>query len=107
MRVLANQLAIQGVDFVSSEEIRDALKLVCGAALTQPLAVTTAGGAASGAPQPAARQPASPIHDGAVVEGISPSGRWLTIPPYQGDVLVRASEALGKTKDGHMTREVL
>ena len=39
--------------------------------------------------------------------GQAPSGRWVDIPPYQGDVLVRGSEALAKTKDGHLTREVI
>jgi hypothetical protein len=31
----------------------------------------------------------------------------VDLPPYQGDVLVRGSEALAKTKDGHVTREVM
>ena len=29
------------------------------------------------------------------------------LPPYQGDMLVRGSEALSKTKDGQVTRAVL
>ena len=35
------------------------------------------------------------------------TGRWVDIPVYQGDVLVRGSEALGKTKDGHSARDVI
>jgi hypothetical protein len=34
-------------------------------------------------------------------------GAWVDIPPYQVDVLVRGSDALGKTKDGHLARAVL
>jgi hypothetical protein len=39
--------------------------------------------------------------------GNKPSGFWLDIPPYQGDVLVRGSEALAKTKDGRAARTEL
>ena len=35
------------------------------------------------------------------------AGAWVDIPPYQGDILVRGSESLGKTKDGHLARAVL
>jgi hypothetical protein len=31
----------------------------------------------------------------------------VDIPPYQVDALVRGSEALSKTKDGHVTRDVI
>jgi hypothetical protein len=31
----------------------------------------------------------------------------VDIPPYQIDVLVRGSEALGKTKDGQAARELI
>ena len=41
------------------------------------------------------------------VEGAASAGAWVDIPPYQGDVLVRGSEALGKTKDGHIARNVI
>ena len=34
-------------------------------------------------------------------------GPWVDIPPYQGDALVRGSEALSKTKDGRLARLVL
>ena len=36
-----------------------------------------------------------------------PDGRWVDIPPYQGDALVRGSEALAKTKDGRLARDVI
>jgi hypothetical protein len=31
----------------------------------------------------------------------------VEIPPYQGDLLVRGSEPLQKTKDGRLTRAVI
>jgi len=42
------------------------------------------------------------------LNGAAPvAGQWVDIPIYQGDVLVRGSEALGKTKDGHAARNVI
>jgi NADH-quinone oxidoreductase subunit G len=89
LRVLANLLGVRGVDYLSSEEIRDALRTVCGTRLETPGGVMAAGGAA------------------ALPEGSTPIGTWVDVPPYQGDVLVRGSDALAKTKDGRMTRTVL
>jgi NADH-quinone oxidoreductase subunit G len=99
LRVLANLLAIHGVDYVSSDEIRDALKEVCGDRLLLPAAggvgVSVAGSGVA-------------VGGGTTSNGgQAPTGRWVDIPPYQGDVLVRGSEALAKTKDGHVTREVI
>jgi NADH-quinone oxidoreductase subunit G len=91
LRVLANLLAIHGVDYISSDEIREALKEMCGERLELPV-----GGAAG----------AGPV-GGAAPQGPAPSGRWVDIPPYQVDALVRGSEALSKTKDGHVTRDVI
>jgi NADH-quinone oxidoreductase subunit G len=93
LRVLANLLNIRGVDYVSSEEVREALKKVCGSRLTQtPNSAGFDGiGAASAA-------------DGG---GGAPSGSWVDVPPYQIDVLVRGSESLAKTKDGQLARAVL
>jgi NADH-quinone oxidoreductase subunit G len=99
LRVLANLLAIHGVDYISSDEIREALKLVCGERLTVPT-----GGGTDVWTSPSIADAAA---DGAVSTDRSPSGRWVDIPPYQGDVLVRGSEALAKTKDGHVTRDVI
>jgi hypothetical protein len=31
----------------------------------------------------------------------------VDVPPYQGDALVRGSEALSKTKDGRLARLVI
>jgi NADH-quinone oxidoreductase subunit G len=87
LRVLANLLNLHGVDYVSSDEIRDALKTLCGARAEAP-------GAASAA---AAVMP----------QGQTPAAPWMDIPPYQADALVRGSEALSKTKDGRMTRTVI
>jgi NADH-quinone oxidoreductase subunit G len=96
LRVLANLLSIHGVDYTSSDEIRDALHEVCGERLSLPAggAVAVAGAGAE-------------IAGGAVSNGQTPAGRWVDIPPYQGDVLVRGSDALGKTKDGHVARDVI
>ncbi|MEO7206040.1 MAG: NADH-quinone oxidoreductase subunit NuoG [Steroidobacteraceae bacterium] len=84
LRVLANLLNLHGIDYNSSDEIRDALKALCGARVE-------AAGAATGA-----------IPDGEI-----PKGSWMEIPPYQSDLLVRGSEPLQKTKDGRLTRAVI
>ena len=86
LRVLANLLNLHGVDYVSSEEIREALKVLCGARVE----ASNNGLAAA-----------------SVANGQRPPGSWVDIPPYQGDALVRGSEALSKTKDGRMTRTVI
>ncbi|HEX4150592.1 MAG TPA: NADH-quinone oxidoreductase subunit NuoG [Steroidobacteraceae bacterium] len=85
LRVLANLLNLHGVDFVSSEEVRESLKSLCGPRLVPVAnAVGTAATARAGA-----------------------AAAWVDIPPYQIDVLVRGSESLAKTKDGHAARTVL
>jgi NADH-quinone oxidoreductase subunit G len=90
LRVLANLLNVHGIDYVSSEEIREALKLLCGSRTeASSSGVRAAGGALS------------------VPNGQTPPGSWVDIPPYQGDALVRGSEALSKTKDGRMARTVI
>jgi NADH-quinone oxidoreductase subunit G len=87
LRVLANLLNLHGIDFDSSEEVREALKALCGIRLEA--SSSGVGGAAT------------------VPGGQSPQGSWVDIPPYQSDALVRGSEALSKTKDGRMTRTVM
>ncbi len=95
LRVLANLLNIHGVDYVSSEEIREALKALCGERAAWPAAAQTARGGAT-------------AERGAGFEvSAAATGTWVDIPPYQGDVLVRGSEALAKTKDGHVARSVV
>jgi NADH-quinone oxidoreductase subunit G len=84
LRVLANLLNLHGVDYVSSEEVREALKALCGG---------VDAGAQGGAP--------------AMPDGPTPAGSWVDIPPYQSDALVRGSEPLSKTKDGRMARTVI
>ena len=86
LRVLANLLNLPGVDYDSSEEIRDALRTLCGKRVE---------------PERGA------ILRGPVPNGQIPKGVWVDIPPYQSDVLVRGSDALAKTKDGRLTRSVL
>jgi len=85
LRVLGNLLNLHGIDFNSSDEIRDALKALCGARI-------------DAAPAAAGR---------AIPNGEMPKGAWVEIPPYQCDLLVRGSEPLQKTKDGRLTRAVL
>jgi NADH-quinone oxidoreductase subunit G len=85
LRVLANLLNVRGVDYDSSDEIRDALKVVCGRRIEA---------------EPSGLR-------GPIPNGQTPTGAWVDIPPYQGDVLVRGSDALAKTKDGRLTRSVL
>ncbi len=86
LRVLANLLNLQGVDYMDSEAVRDALREQCGARAT-----------------PAGR--------GAVAMTLPSGGRatgsWVDIPPYQSDILVRGSDALAKTKDGRQARAVI
>jgi NADH-quinone oxidoreductase subunit G len=109
LRVLANILAVPGIEYDSAEEIRDALKAVCDAvpALPKGAAATTdlASLADAGAGHGGAAQ-VSAVHAGAALAA-APSGRWVDIPPYQVDVLVRGSDALARTKDGHVTREAI
>jgi len=95
LRVLANLLGLHGFDYISSDEIRDALAQLCGQSLTEPVGGMTA------------RGPVAPAAAQSAAQGAVPSGRWVDIPPYQIDPLVRGSDALAKTKDGHVTREVL
>ncbi len=92
LRVLANLLNVRGVDYNSSDEIRDALKAVCGTRIEASSNGVDAGarGASVGVPG-----------------GQAPAGSWVDIPPYQCDALVRGSEALSKTKDGRMARTVI
>jgi NADH-quinone oxidoreductase subunit G len=86
LRVLGNLLNQPGFEYVSSEEVRDELKAACAT-----IAPADARAAMAAAP------PAGP----------SPSGSWLDLPIYQGDVLVRGSDALMKTRDGQMARTVI
>jgi hypothetical protein len=88
LRVLANLLSLHGMEYMSSEEIRDALRSACGTNLE--LAAAPAGALSRGIPN-----------------GHAPGGAWIDVPPYQSDVLVRGSDALAKTKDGRVTRATL
>ncbi len=89
LRVLANLLNVQGIEYVSSEEVRDAARAACGARATP--------------------QAAGPhvMPETAPSSGAAPSSSWVDVPPYQVDVLVRGSEPLSKTKDGRAARAVL
>jgi NADH-quinone oxidoreductase subunit G len=93
LRVLANMLNLPGIDYVSAEEVREALKKLCGPRLVAAPTVADADGVEAGA------APGSDVS--------APAGPWIDIPPYQIDVLVRGSESLAKTKDGQAARAVL
>jgi NADH-quinone oxidoreductase subunit G len=90
LRVLANLLNLHGVDYVSSDEIREALKALCGTRVEASSSGVGAAGRATAMPG-----------------GQTPVGSWVDIPPYQCDALVRGSDALSKTKDGRMARIVI
>jgi NADH-quinone oxidoreductase subunit G len=85
LRVLANLLGLQGIDYDSSDQIRDALKSLCGARI----------------------EATGEVARSAIPNGQVAGGSWVDIPPYQSDVLVRGSEALQKTKDGRLARSVI
>jgi NADH-quinone oxidoreductase subunit G len=89
LRVLANLLNVRGIEYVSSEEIREALKTVCGPRITPSQRAAAPAGSSSAAPE------------------VPVAGAWVDIPPYQSDALVRGSDALSKTKDGRMSRAVI
>jgi len=98
LRVLANMLNIPAIDYLSSEEVRDALDKLCGdRALPMPAL-----------PAHARTDEGALTTDGALeVEGQAPAGAWVDIPAYQVDMLVRGSETLSKTKEGREARAVL
>jgi NADH-quinone oxidoreductase subunit G len=89
LRVLANLLNVPGVDYVSSEEVREAVKGLCGTRVE----ASDNGAAAAGTVS--------------AINGETSAGPWVDIPPYQSDALVRGSEPLSKTKDGRMSRTVI
>jgi NADH-quinone oxidoreductase subunit G len=105
LRVLANLLAVPGVDYISSEEVRESLRSVCGEGLTEPLG--GGAGAVGGGAVGSGAVGGSAVGGSAVDGGAETSGPWIDIPPYQVDALVRGSEALGKTKDGRLARDVI
>jgi NADH-quinone oxidoreductase subunit G len=103
LRVLANLLNIRGVDYMSSEEVREALQQLCGPRLTPNYSGAGGGvGAASGVGGAGGLGGAN----GAGGDP-APAGPWVDIPAYQIDVLVRGSESLAKTKDGQAARVAL
>jgi NADH-quinone oxidoreductase subunit G len=86
LRVLGNLLDVPGFEFLSSEEVRETLQAAC--------AQLTPGDARAAL---AAAAPAGP----------DAAGAWVDLPLYQGDVMVRGSEALAKTKDGQLALDVI
>jgi len=88
LRVLANLLNIPGIEFVSAEEVREAVRTLCADR-----------GTSTGAARAAALD--------TLAAAAPPAGPWVDIPPYQTDMLVRGSASLSKTKDGLMVRAVI
>jgi NADH-quinone oxidoreductase subunit G len=86
LRVLGTLLNLPGFEYVSSEEVRDALKAACEKMVPGDARASMASAAPTGP---------------------TPAGAWLEVPPYHGDVLVRGSDALGKTRDGQLARAVI
>ncbi len=95
LRVLANLLDIPGIDFVSAEEVREALRALCAARSG------TSAGSGDGT------VPSADAASGSPAAGTPAAGPWVDIPPYQTDVLVRGSASLSKTKDGLIARAVI
>jgi len=91
LRVLANLLNLPGFDYASAEEVLEDLRKSC----VEAGSTDTRGSFAAAAL--AARAPGAQ----------APGGQWIDLPPYQGDMLVRGSGALAKTKDGQTARTVL
>jgi NADH-quinone oxidoreductase subunit G len=94
LRVLANMLNIPGVDYVSSEEVRDALHKLCGDRALPAVAAA--------APERVAQPKGA-----APLDGKASASTWVDIPPYQVDVLVRGSASLAKTREGREAPAVL
>jgi hypothetical protein len=82
---------LPGFDYASAEEVLEDLKKSC----VDSASTDTRGRLAAAAL--AARAPGA----------AAPEGQWVDLPPYQGDMLVRGSGALAKTKDGQTARTVL
>jgi NADH-quinone oxidoreductase subunit G len=85
LRVLANLLQVPHTEFNSAEEVRAALAAICGNGQTAQATEVV----------------------GNLEARASGDTAWIDLPPYQGDVLVRGSEALAKTQDGRLARVVL
>jgi NADH-quinone oxidoreductase subunit G len=105
LRVLANLLNVPGIEYVSSEEVRDELNRLCGARLVAPTGADTAAVTVAVTGETPANGPPGP-NGRAAANGRPVAGAWVDIPPYQIDVLVRGSESLAKTKDGQAARAV-
>jgi NADH-quinone oxidoreductase subunit G len=88
LRVLGNALGLPGFEYASSDEVLAELKSACGPTTPPP---GHGGLAALAAP----------------VEGVASDLPWVLLPAYQGDVLVRGSDALAKTADGQAVRTVI
>jgi len=98
LRVLANLLQVPDTDFDSAEQVRAALAAICDQAKSAPVGADAGAGASAGAGSAGAGDLPTPT---------SADAPWIDLPPYQGDVLVRGSEALAKTQDGQLARGVL
>src|SRR5208282_5006340 len=107
LRVLANLLNVPGIDFVSSEEIRETLKTQCGDRLAPPSAAASVLSTRPGGADAVAADSSAAANRQIPADSEAPAQPWVDIPPYQVDILVRGSESLAKTKDGHLARAVI
>jgi NADH-quinone oxidoreductase subunit G len=85
LRVLGNALGLPGFDYATADEVLAEIKSAC-ATSAEPQGT---GGLAARVEGPVCHLP------------------WVLLPPYQGDVLVRGSDALAKTVDGQAARTVI
>jgi len=84
LRVLGNLLGLNGFEYASSEEVRDAVGAACKGAIAAPSVPVV---------------PASRLADGSA-SAAADDGAWVDVPIYQIDALVRRSTALAKTHGG-------
>jgi NADH-quinone oxidoreductase subunit G len=94
LRVLGNLLGLNGFDYVSSVEVRDAAAAACKRFIEAPFASagSESGTAAGTAPVAASTS--------------AVDGAWVSVPIYKTDALVRRSTALAKTNGGQATAAV-
>jgi NADH-quinone oxidoreductase subunit G len=94
LRVLGNLLGLNGFDYVSSEEVRDAAAAACKRCIEAPFASAGSEAAAVAGTAPVAAS--TSVVDGA----------WASVPIYRIDALVRRSTALARTNGGQAAAPV-
>jgi len=90
LRVLGNLLGLPGFEYLSSDEVREAVRAACRSVIDAPTAAPLSGGLAAAAT-------AAPT---------AGEGAWVNVPMYQTDALVRRSTALAKAGGGRAAAAV-